>query len=117
MEEFNERVQSAGLSAARRWYWWATLRNMIALGAGGQMAGKALPKTLFLISGVWCGISLLWVWLSHRWLMGLEHESWGIVTVVVFLVYVVVATGWLVPMLWAVIRLVSPSHLRGAHSR
>ena len=31
MEEFNERVQSTGLSAARLWYWRATLRNMIAL--------------------------------------------------------------------------------------
>jgi len=117
MEEFNERVQSTGLSAARRWYWRATLRNIIALTAGGPVAGKARPKTLFLISGVWFGISLFWVWLSHRWLKGLEHESWGIVTVVVFLVYLVVGTGWLVPMLWAIIRLVSHSRPRGVHPR
>lgn len=117
MEEFNERVQSNGLSAARRWYWRATLRNMIALATGGQMTGKARPRTLFLISGIWFGISLLWVWVSHRWLMGLEHQSWGIVTVMVFLVYVAVVIGWLVPTLWAVIRLFSPSRMRGFHSR
>lgn len=117
MEEFNERVQSNGLSAARRWYWQATLRNMIALAGGGQITRKARPRTLFLISGIWFGISLLWVWVSHSWLMGIEHQSWGIVTVMVFLVYVVVVIGWLVPMLWAIIRLVSPSHMRGVHSR
>ena len=105
MEEFNERVQSHGLSAARRWYWWAILRNMIALAAGGQMFGKSRPKTLFLISGIWFSISLLWVWFSHRWFMGLEHQSWGIVTLMIFLVYVVVVIGWLVPVLWAIIRL------------
>lgn len=105
MEEFNERVKSNGLSAARRWYWWATLRNMIALAAGGQMIGKARPKTLFLISGIWFGISLLWVWFSHRWLMELEHQSWGVVTAIVLFVYFVVVIGWLIPMLWAIIRL------------
>lgn len=105
MEEFNERAQTNGLSAARRWYWWAILRNMIALAAGGHMSRKARPKALFLISGTWFGISLLWAWFSHRWLMGLEHQSWGIVTVVVFLLYVIVLTGWLIPMLWALIRL------------
>lgn len=81
------------------------------------MTGKARPRTLFQISGVWFGISLLWVWLSHRWLMGLEHQSWGIGTVMVFLVYVVVLTGWLVPMVWAIVRLISHSHMRGVHSR
>lgn len=105
MEEFSERVESNGLSAARRWYWVATLRNVIALAAGGQMTGKARPRTLFLISSIWFGISLLWVWLSHRWLRGLEHQSWGIVTVLVFAIYIVVVIGWLVPMLWAIIRL------------
>lgn len=115
MEEFNEHVQSTGLSAAHRWYWRATLRNMIALAAGGQMTRKARPRTLFLISGVWFGIALLWVWLTHGWLMGLEHQAWSIVTVVVFLVYVILVIGWLVPMLRAIIRLVSPSLMRGEH--
>ena len=31
--------------------------------------------------------------------MGLEHEAWGFVTVVVFLVYFVLVIGWLVPVL------------------
>ena len=105
MEEFNERVQSNGLSAARRWYWWATLRNVLALAAGGQITANARPRTLFLISGIWLTISSLWVWFSHNWLIGLEHHSWGIVTVMVFIVYFVVVIGWLIPMLWAIIRL------------
>jgi isoprenylcysteine carboxyl methyltransferase (ICMT) family protein YpbQ len=117
MEEFNERVQSTGLSAARLWYWRATLRNTIALAAGGQMTGKARPRTLFLISGVWFCIAMLWVWLSHRWLMGLEHQAWGIVTVVVFLVYVIFVVGWLIPVLWPIIRLIFPSAMRGEHFR
>jgi len=112
MEEFNERVESAGPSAARRWYWRAALRNMIVL-AGGQMTGKVRPRTLLLISGVWFGIALLLVWLSHHWLMGIGHQAWGIVTVAVFLVYVALVIGWLFPMLWALIRLVSPSLMRG----
>lgn len=117
MEEFNERVQSDGLSAARRWYWRATLRNMIALAAGGQMTGKARSKTLFLISGVWFGFALLWLWLSHAWLMGLEHQAWGIVTLLVFLLCFLLMTGWLVPLLWALIRLVSPSLVQAKHGR
>jgi len=105
MEEFAERVQSNGLSAARRWYWSATLRNMIALVAGGQMPGKPRPKILFRISGVWFGISLLCGWFSHRWLIGAEHQSWGPVTIMIFALYLVVAIGWLVPMIWAIIQL------------
>ena len=58
------------------------------------MTGKARPRTLFLISGVWFGIALLLVCLSRRWLMGLEHQAWGTVTVTVFLVYVVLVIGW-----------------------
>lgn len=113
MEEFNERVPTTGFSAARRWYWWAILRNVIALALRGEMTGKARPRTLFLISGIWFSIALLWVWLSLGWLKGLEHQAWGLVTVVVFLVYFVLVIGWLVPLLWALLRLVSPSLMRG----
>ena len=116
-EEFNERVQSTGLSAARRWYWRATFRNMIALAAGGQMTGKARPRTLFLIAAVWFSLALWWVWFSHRWLMGFEHQAWGTVTVVVFLAYAVLVVGWLVPMLWALIRLFSPVPRKAKHIR
>lgn len=117
MEEFNERAQSTGLSAARRWYWRAILRNMVALAARGEMTGKARPRTLLLISGIWFCITLLGIWLSHGWLMGLEHQAWGVVTVVVFLVYFVLVIGWLIPLLWALIRLVSPSLMQGKHFR
>ncbi len=117
MEEFNERAQSTGLPGARRWYWREILRNMIALAGRGEMTGKARPRTLFLFSGIWFSIALLWMWLSHGWLMGLEHQSWGVVTVVVFLVYFVLVIGWLVPLLWALIRLVSPSLVQGKHFR
>lgn len=123
MEEFNERVQSTGLSAARRWYWRATLRNMMALAAGGQTTRKARPGTLFLISGVWFGIALLWVWFAHRWLIhgsllrGLEHQAWGMGTVLVFLGYFSLTIGWLIPLLWALIRLFSGSPMRGEPSR
>jgi hypothetical protein len=107
MEEFNERAQSTGLPEARRWYWREVLRNMIALGSG-DMPGKARPRTLFLISGIWFSIALLLMLLSRGWLMGLEHQAWGRVTAVVFLLYFVLTTGWLAPLLWALIRLVSP---------
>ena len=117
MEEFNERVQSNGLSAARRWYWRATLRNMIALAARGEITGKALRRTLFLISGIWFALALLLIWLSHAWLMGLEQQAWGVMTAVVFLLYCLLMTGWLVPFLWAIIRLVSPSLMQGKHVR
>jgi len=117
MEEFNERAQSTGLPAARRWYWREVLRNMIALAGRGEMTSKARPRTLFLISGIWFSIALLWMWLSHGWLMGLEDHEWGVVTVVVFLVYFVLVIGWLIPMLWALIRLVSHSLMRGKHFR
>ena len=116
MEEFNERVQSTGLSAARRWYWQAALRNMIALAARGQVTDKARPRTLLIISSGWLGVALLWVLLSHRWMMGLGHQAWGTVTVLVFLVYLLLTIGWLVPLLWA-LRLVSRSLMRGARSR
>ena len=108
MEEFNERAQSSGVSAARRWYWYAILRNLIAMAVRGEMTGKARPRKLFLIAGVWFSIALLLMWLSHGWLMGIEHQAWGVVTVAVFLVYFVLVIGWLVPLLWAFIRLVSP---------
>jgi hypothetical protein len=117
MEEFNERAQSTGLLAARRWYWRAILRNMVALAARREMTGKARPRTLFLISGMWFSIALLWTWLAHGWLMGLEHQAWGVVTVVVFLVYFVLVIDWLIPLLWALIRLVSPSLMQGKHFR
>lgn len=117
MEEFNERAQVSGLSAARRWYWQATLRNVIALAAGGQMTGKVRPRTLFLIAGVWFGLALLWVWFSRRWLTGFEHQAWGIVTIVVFLAYVVSVIGWLIPMIWALIGLFSPLPTQGKHVR
>jgi len=58
------------------------------------MTGTARRSTLFLISGVWFGIALLWVWLSHRWLMGLEHQAWDIVTVLVVLVYSLLRSKW-----------------------
>ena len=117
MEEFNERAQSTGLPAARRWYWREIFRNMIALAGRGEMTGKAGPRTLFLISGIWFSVALLLMWFSHGWFMRLEHQAWGVVTVVVFLVYFVLVIGWLVPMLWALIRLVSPLLMRGKHSR
>ena len=117
MEEFNDRAQSTGLSAARRWYWRAILRNLVALAARGGMTGKARPRTLCLISGMWFSIALLWMWLSHGWLMEIEHQAWGVVTVVVFLVYFVLVIGWLIPLLWALIRLVSPSLMQGKHFR
>jgi hypothetical protein len=116
MEEFNERAQSTGHSAARRWYWRATLRNMIALAARGEMTGKLRPRTLFLISGIWFSIALLWC-LSHGWLGELEHQAWGVVTVAVFLLYFLLVIGWLVPLLLALIRLVSPSLIQRKHVR
>jgi hypothetical protein len=117
MEEFNERVQSTGLSAARRWYWRATLRNMIALAAGGSNDSQSTSKNVVPDLVVWFGFALLWMWLSHRWLMGLEHQAWGIVTLLVVLVYFLLMIGWLVPLLWALIRLVSPSLMRGEQFR
>ncbi|HET6179940.1 MAG TPA: hypothetical protein VFE61_23665 [Candidatus Sulfotelmatobacter sp.] len=81
------------------------------------MTGKARPRTLFLISGVWFTIALLWTWIAHGWLMGSEHQAWGIVTVLVFLVYLVLAIGWLVPLLTGLIRLISPSLMPGKHFR
>lgn len=116
-EEFNERVQSNGLSAARRWYWRATLRNVIALRARGEITGKAVPKMLFQISGIWFAVALLLMWHSHGWLMGLEHQAWGVMTAVVFLLYSLLMIGWLVPLLWALIRLDSPSLIEGKHVR
>jgi hypothetical protein len=113
MEEFNERVQSTGLSAARRWYWRAILRNLIALAARGEIIGQVLPRTLFLISGIWFSVAISLIWLSHGWLMGLEHQAWGGVTAVVFLLYFLLVIGWLIPLLWALIRVVSPSHMHG----
>lgn len=116
MEEFNERAQSAGLRAARRWYWRETVRNMVALAGRREMTGKARPRTLFLISGIWFSIALLWMWLSHGWLMGSEHQLWGVGTVFVFLGYLALVIGWLVPMVWALVRFVSPSPMRRKHS-
>lgn len=116
MEEFNERARSTGLPAARRWYWKEIVRNMITLAGSGEMTGNARPRTLFLISGIWFSIALLWMWLSHGWLMRLEHQLWGIVTVLVFLMYFILVIGWLAPMLWALIRLVSPSPMRRKNS-
>ena len=116
MEEFNERAQSAGLSAARRWYWRATLRNMIPLAARCEMTGKVRPRTLFLISGIWFSIALLWTW-SHGWLTELEHQAWGVVTIVVFLLYFLLVIGWLAPLVLAFIRLVSSSLIQGKHVR
>ena len=64
------------------------------------MIDKARPKTLFLVSGIWLSIALLWTWLSRDWLR-LEHQAWGIMTVVALLPL----TGWLIPLLWAFVRL------------
>lgn len=49
--------------------------------------------------------------------MGAEHKAWGVVTVVFFLVYFVVVIGWLVPLLWAIVKLVSPLLMQGKHVR
>ena len=117
MEEFNERAQSTGLSAARRWYWRAILRNMIALAVRGEMTDKTRARTLFLISGIWFSIAPLLMWLSYGWLMGAERKAWGVGTAVVLLVYFVLVIGWLVPLLWALIRLVSPLLMQGKHVR
>ena len=117
MEEFNERTQSAGLLAARRWYWRATFRNMFALAARGELMGKLRPRTLFLISSVWFGIALLWTWLWHGWFTRIEHQGWGIVTVAVCLAYFLLVMGWLAPLLLALIRLASPSRMQGKHVR
>ena len=117
MEEFNERAQTTGLAAARRWYWREMLRNIIALAWRGEMAGKARPRTLFLISGIWFSVALLWMWLSHGWLMKSEHQAWGVLTVVALLPYFLLVIGWLIPMLWALIRLGSPSLVRNKHVR
>ena len=117
MEEFNERAESTGLSAARRWYWRAILRNIIALGVGGEMTEKPRPRTLFLISGIWFSIALLTMWRSYRWIIGAEHQAWGFVTVGVFLVYSALMIGWFVPLLWAIIRLVSLSHIQSRDVR
>jgi hypothetical protein len=38
---------------------------------------------LFLVSGIWFSIALLWTWLSRDWLR-LEHQAWGTMTVVAF---------------------------------
>jgi hypothetical protein len=116
MEEFNERVHSNGLPAARRWYWREILRNMIALARRGEMT-KTRQRTLFLISGIWFSLALLCLWLTHGWLMAFQHQAWGIVTVVVFLAYFVLVIGWLVPLLWALIRLVSHSLMQGERFR
>lgn len=80
------------------------------------MTGKIRPRTLFLISGIWFSIALLWC-LSLGWLGKLEHQAWGVVTVVVFLFYVLLMLGWLVPLVLAFIRLVSPSLIHGKHVR
>lgn len=109
----NLRPQSTGLSAARRWYWRAIFRNLIALAARGDATGKTLPRTWLLVSGIWFSIALGWMWLSHGWLMGLEHQAWGVTTAVVFLLYFLFMTGWLVPLLGALIRLRSPSLVQG----
>lgn len=61
------------------------------------MTDKARPRTLFLIPSVWFGIALLWVWLSHPWIMGSEHQAWGTVTDLVFLVYFLLTIGWWSP--------------------
>lgn len=81
------------------------------------MTGKVRPRTLFLIAGVWFGLALLWVWFSHRWLTGFEHQAWGIVTIAVFLAYIVSVIGWLIPMIWALIGLFSPLPTQGKHIR
>jgi len=115
MEEFNERAQSTGLPAARRWYWREVIRNMIALAGKSEMTSKVRPRTLFLI--LWFSVALFSMWLTHGWLMGLEHQAWGVVTVMVFLGYFALVAGWLGPMLWALIRLVSPWVTPNQHQR
>lgn len=81
------------------------------------MSGKARPKTLFMISGVWLGLALVSARLSRGWLLGVQHQAWGVVTVVIFLVYFVLVAGWLVPMLWALINLFSRAHTEAKHIR
>ena len=57
------------------------------------MTGKARPRTLFLISGIWFSAALLLMWRSRGSIMALEHQAWGVATAVVFLL----RTGdWLV---------------------
>lgn len=115
MEEFNERAQSTGLAAARRWYWRETVRNVIVLARRGEMTSRPRLMTLFLVSGIWFSIALLSMCLSHGWLMRLGHQAWGIITVVILLLYFLLVIGWLVPLLWALTRLASPTPAHRKH--
>ena len=73
------------------------------------MIAKAGSKMFFLVSAVWFSIALLWMWLSHGWFR-IEHQAWGIGTLMVFLATI----GWLVPLSWGLIRLVHrTSHTAG----
>lgn len=112
MEELNERAQTDGLAAARRWYWREVLRNAIVLAGRSKMTDKARTKMLFGISGVWVSVAVLCGWFTRGWLVAAEHQEWGTMTGVVFLAYVVLVIGWLVPLSWAFFRLVSPSALQ-----
>ena len=76
------------------------------------MVNNARPKMLFLVSGVWFSFALLWMWLSHGW-FSMEHQAWGIGTVTVLLGLI----GWLVPLRWALIRLVSPRLTQSGYVR
>jgi len=117
MEEFNERAQTAGLAAAQRWYWWEVLRNAIVLARRSKMTDKARTRMLFVISSAWFSIALLWGWLSRGWVVGIERQEWGVLTLVVFILYFALVIGWLVPLAWALIRLVSPSALQSKQVR
>ena len=67
------------------------------------MSSQASPKTLFLVSGVWFSIALLWMWLSDAWFR-MEHQAWSVMTPVLLLPVI----GWLIPLIWAFIRLGAP---------
>jgi len=72
---------------------------------------------LLAISSAWFSVALLWAWLSRDWFMGIERQEWGILTVAGFLLYFALVIGWLVPLAWALMRLVSPSALQSKQVR
>jgi hypothetical protein len=70
------------------------------------MIGKRVsPKILFLVSGIWFTVAALWMWHSLDYLTTAERQLWGAATLVVFFTYFLLLVGWLVPLLWATIKL------------
>ena len=117
MEEFEERVQSSGLSTARRWYWREAVRNAIALLRRRGMTRKVSPKALFVSAAIWFSIALLSGWLTHAWISKANEQAWGPITAVVLVAYFVLVIGWVVPFVWAFVRLASASRPRDEQSR